>query len=130
MGLFNIFKTEKKETNSLWKVIENEEDWQEAVRNSFQSKVLVFKHSTRCMISRMVLNNFEKDLSKSPKDGYLFYYLDLLKHREISNAIAEQMEVTHQSPQILVLEKGKSIYNASHNNIQLKFLPYGENIQK
>ncbi len=71
----------------------------------------------------MVLRNFEADLNKQTPDGYKFYYLDLLRFRPISNQIAEQFMVRHESPQIIVLENGKAIYKASHENINLELLP-------
>ncbi len=78
--------------------------------------ILIFKHSTRCSISSMAKNRLERawniaETSVKP------YYLDLISFREVSNAIAEQFDVEHQSPQVLLIKKGKSIYDASHNMI-------------
>lgn len=78
-------------------------------------KVLIFKHSTRCGISSMVLKQFEQKFQ--PEENTVLYFLDLLKHREISNAIALRFGVTHQSPQLLVIEKGACTRNASHYGI-------------
>lgn len=50
---------------------------------------------------------------------YAYYFLDLLKHRNISNAIESRFGITHQSPQLIVLENGEAIYDASHQNIDL-----------
>ncbi|MFN5418697.1 MAG: bacillithiol system redox-active protein YtxJ [Flavobacteriia bacterium] len=78
-------------------------------------KVLIFKHSTRCSISSMALNNFEREFTLD--EQIETYFLDLLQHRDISNAIAEKANVYHQSPQVIVFENKKSIYNASHGQI-------------
>ena len=48
-----------------------------------------------------------------------FYYLDLLKYRPISNKIAEDFNVHHQSPQILVIKNGECTYEESHNGIDM-----------
>lgn len=48
-----------------------------------------------------------------------YYFLDLLAYRSISNEIESRFDVVHQSPQLIVLENGKAIYNASHQNIDL-----------
>ena len=45
------------------------------------------------------------------------YFLDLLEYRSISNEIASRFGVFHQSPQILVIREGKSVYDASHDAI-------------
>ena len=80
--------------------------------------VVIFKHSTRCSISRFALKQFDAEFNydDSQIDWYL---LDLLNHRDISNEIAHRYEVTHQSPQILVIKNGKAIYHDSHDGIDV-----------
>jgi len=63
----------------------------------------------------MVLKSFEKKWADNQNVD--FYYLDLLNHRDISNALADIFEVIHQSPQIIVLEKGTLKAHASHYDI-------------
>ena len=75
---------------------------------------LIFKHSTRCSISTMALNRFERATTKPTID---FYFLDLIANRQISNAVAEQFKVHHESPQILLIKNGECIYDESHNGI-------------
>jgi len=77
---------------------------------------LIFKHSTRCSISSMALNRLERaaDESFNELNSYL---LDLISYREISNAIADELSVEHQSPQIITIVKGKVVLHASHNAI-------------
>jgi len=111
-------KEEQDQAKTLWTRIESEKDLDAAVEKSLQKKVVIFKHSTRCFISKTVLKSFEKQMEKSDKD-YSFYFLDLIAHRNISNDIESQLDVVHQSPQLIVLENGKAIYNASHQSIDL-----------
>ena len=111
-------KEEQDQTKSLWKKIESEKDLDLAVEKSFQHKVLIFKHSTRCFISKTVLRSFEKQMENSDKN-YTYYFLDLIAKRDISNEIESRFDVTHQSPQLIALENGKAIYNASHQSIDL-----------
>lgn len=121
MGFFNQMFGKSEDSGqqaSLWTRIESEEDLDQAVAQSSKQKVLIFKHSTRCFISKTVLKSFEKQMQQSDKD-YAYYFLDLLQHRGISNEIESQFGVTHQSPQLIVLENGASTYNASHQHIDL-----------
>lgn len=122
MSFFNkIFGSDEPQNSSFWKMIESEEDLQNAVAQSFENKVVIFKHSTRCYISKMVLRNFEKQVNNSDKNvGY--YFLNLIAHRPISNKIAEDFGVTHQSPQMIVLENGKAVKNASHQSISVNLI--------
>ncbi|MBK0368342.1 bacillithiol system redox-active protein YtxJ [Flavobacterium agrisoli] len=82
--------------------------------------ILIFKHSTRCSISRMALKQFEReyDLDESVDA----FFLDLLEHRDISNEIAARFNVIHQSPQILLIQNKKAVYNASHSDINAENL--------
>ena len=82
---------------------------------SHQQPVIIFKHSTRCSISRMALKQFENEYDL--EGSVTPYYLDLLNHRDISNEIVTRFEVYHQSPQLLLIKEGKSIYDASHSDI-------------
>lgn len=111
-------KGDAPEQKSFWKKIESDEDLEKALQGSFQHKIAIFKHSTSCFISKTVLRNFEKEIENLDQKIDL-YYLDLLAHRPISNKIAEDLGVTHQSPQLIVIENGKAINNASHQSISV-----------
>lgn len=112
-------KTESEQVNKWWRKLESEKDLETAVQKSFQSKVLIFKHSTRCFISKTVLKSFEKQIETLDKN-YTFYFLDLLENRALSNEIEMRFDVVHQSPQLIVLENGKATHNASHQSIDLE----------
>lgn len=111
-------KEEQDQTKTLWRKLESMKDLDAAVERSFQQKVLIFKHSTRCFISKTVLKSFEKQMENSDKEQ-TYYFLDLIANRDISNEIESRFDVTHQSPQLIALENGKAIYNASHQSIDL-----------
>lgn len=83
------------------------------------SPFIVFKHSTRCSVSSMAKRNLEFDFSLLPQ-GFPLYYLDLISYREISNAIADKWQVRHESPQLLLLKGDSCLYNASHQDIELR----------
>ncbi|MBC7916030.1 MAG: bacillithiol system redox-active protein YtxJ [Pyrinomonadaceae bacterium] len=77
---------------------------------------ILFKHSTRCSISLMAKKKFEFDWDALPPDTSV-YFLDLIKNRTISNAIAETFNVHHESPQLLLIKDGECIYESSHGEI-------------
>lgn len=108
---------EVKDTKLLpWIVLNSLDQLSEIEAKSITKTQVIFKHSTRCGISRMVLSQFEKDFDISTKSLDL-YYLDLLNHRDISNAIAERFNVVHESPQLLIIKNGIAVSNASHGSI-------------
>ncbi len=87
----------------------------EIVNESTKKPVVIFNHSPRCSVSRMVLKNFEREYNL--KDKIELYFLDLLEYRDISNEISTRFDVVHQSPQIIVIKEGNVFYNASHASI-------------
>lgn len=97
-----------------WIPLSNECQLDEIVTNSKTIPQVIFKHSTRCSISSMAKNRLDR---KEAPDGINFYLLDLIRYRNISNKIAQDFAVTHQSPQVLVIENGKCVYNESHSGI-------------
>ncbi|WP_053991339.1 bacillithiol system redox-active protein YtxJ [Mangrovimonas sp. TPBH4] len=87
------------------------------LKSASESKTqLIFKHSTRCGVSRMVLRQFEESYGCSNED-FDVYYLDLLSYRDVSNAIASMFQVMHQSPQLLIVKNGVVVAHASHGAI-------------
>jgi bacillithiol system protein YtxJ len=77
---------------------------------------IIFKHSTRCSISSMAKSRLER--SEQPASGD-FYFLDLIKHRSISDQVAADFAVTHESPQILLIINTECVYEESHSGIQM-----------
>jgi len=79
---------------------------------------IIFKHSTRCSISMMVKKRFELDWDKLPEDLNI-YFLDLIQNRELSNAIASNFMVPHESPQLLLIENGECVLDLSHGEVSV-----------
>jgi bacillithiol system protein YtxJ len=106
----------KKESNSNipWEELQAENQLEEINELSSTKPVLIFKHSTRCSISFMAKNRFEGGWEELDLSIWL---LDLIKFRDLSNKIAEDFGVRHESPQILIIKDGKCIYSATHNAI-------------
>ena len=84
-----------------------------------QGYSIIFKHSTRCSISLMAKRRFEMELDNLPENLPL-YFLDLIKYRDISNQIAQDFQVHHQSPQLLLIKDGQCILDQSHSGISLE----------
>lgn len=101
-----------------WINLENENQLADIIQKSFSKPVIIFKHSTQCSISISAKSRIERQW-KNDFDIVDTYFLDLLKFRPISNQIAKDFEVEHQSPQVLVIKNGKSVFNTSHMNIQI-----------
>ncbi len=117
-----IFKSKSKQQqpNVNWKSIESEEELVEIDQSSKTHPVVIFKHSSKCLISRRVLQKFEKELNSI--DQVLPFFIDVIQKKELSHKIATKYQVGHQSPQLLVIKNGECINHASHSNISTKFI--------
>jgi bacillithiol system protein YtxJ len=84
---------------------------------SAQKPVFIFKHSTSCSISSMSLDRLQRNWKEEDADKITPYYLDLLAYRALSNQVATDFGVPHESPQLIVIHGGKAVYNESHYGI-------------
>ncbi|MFD1613885.1 bacillithiol system redox-active protein YtxJ [Gelatiniphilus marinus] len=120
MGLFNklfVGDNQAKEEKFLPWIPLNELPQLDLIKTKSNSKTqVIFKHSTRCGISRMVMKQFVALYKIAEKDMDL-YYLDLLNYLGVSNEIADKFQVIHESPQLIVIKNGVVVLHASHGAI-------------
>ncbi|MDX1910647.1 MAG: bacillithiol system redox-active protein YtxJ [Saprospiraceae bacterium] len=102
-----------------WIPLRSEAEILRIQERSRQVPCLIFKHSTRCNISSIARFRLEDDWSFGPQEMEA-YYLDLIQHRSVSNAVAETFQVYHESPQVLLIVEGECIYDASHLDVQVE----------
>jgi bacillithiol system protein YtxJ len=98
-----------------WNTLQDLSDLENVVADSQEKATVIFKHSTRCSISRMALKQFENEYNLG--DSASLYFIDLIAHRDVSNEIATKFGVEHQSPQLIVIKNGKAVFSATHSDI-------------
>lgn len=120
MGIFDsVFgkkektKIEKKELP--WIQLESMTQLENIGENSKHKTQVIYKHSSTCGISRMVLGMFT-DSYDTDLDIDL-YFLTIQNHRDVSNAIEEKFAVRHESPQLLVVKNNEVVFHTSHGAI-------------
>jgi bacillithiol system protein YtxJ len=72
----------------------------------------IFKHSSTCPISSradLVVDSIEFSVP--------VYKLIVQESRELSNQIAEEYGVKHESPQLILVKDGKAVWNKCHFDI-------------
>jgi bacillithiol system protein YtxJ len=126
MGLKDLFKSPRDITKEEivevpWHLLAQMDQLDALVEESKNKPVAIFKHSTRCGISRGVLKMFERNYTLND-DQLNLYFLDLLQNREISNEIAARFGIQHESPQLLVIKDGKVVHHHSHHAIDAAHL--------
>ncbi len=78
---------------------------------------LIFKHSTRCPVSRAAYQRFQTFVNDHPEKRELCYFVDVVGNRPVSQAVAEKTGVRHESPQAIVLRNGSVAWHAAHYSI-------------
>jgi bacillithiol system protein YtxJ len=101
-----------------WIELQSIEQAKELINSSTEKPVLFFKHSVRCSISSMAKDRLERkwnidDSKVAP------IYLDLLNHRDVSNFLATELNVEHQSPQVILVKNKMATYSETHSMISV-----------
>jgi bacillithiol system protein YtxJ len=115
-GRLYVILQGNKAGNMDWIEITGAEQIEQIKKENENNAVVIFKHSTRCSISNMAKMRLERE--QQPAE-ISFYLLDLLRYRVLSNQIAEEFKVHHESPQILIIKNGDCVFEESHNGINM-----------
>ncbi len=107
----------KQEQAVPWVELRNIGQLNDIVQDSNTVPCILFKHSTRCSISSTALSRLERSWISDEMKEVNTYFLDLIAHRDISNAVESKFGIMHESPQVLVIKGGKCVYHNSHMNI-------------
>jgi len=93
------------------------EEWQSAYEASADKTLIVFKHSTTCPVSANAYNEFQNYLKGSAKEDADYVLVKVIESRPVSNKIAEDTGVKHESPQIICVKNKEKYWTASHWSI-------------
>lgn len=100
-----------------WNSLSRSSDLDSIIETSHNQQVVIFKHSTRCSVSSIVRSRLE---GQWPQNTSLVpMMIDVIADRHVSNSVAERFKVRHESPQMLLIEKGECRHHASHFDIDL-----------
>lgn len=110
------------EMTMRWTNLRSVDQIDEIRTESKKNPVLIFKHSTRCNISRTSLDRLERNWKDEEMAHVSAYFLDLISYREISARIAEEFDVEHESPQVIIIRDERSTYDRSHFEIDYQHI--------
>ena len=111
----NSDNSESQKSNVNWIPLTNLAQLNDIENISNVKPIVIFKHSTRCSISRFALKQFEREYDL--EETVDTFFLDLIEHRDVSNEIASKFGVYHESPQLILIKNGKAVYDVSHSDI-------------
>jgi bacillithiol system protein YtxJ len=96
------------------------DEYKAVLADSEELPLFVFKHSTACPVSAMANRSFEKFAENA--ENARFAKVLVIQNRDLSNYIAEQTGIRHESPQVILFYKNKPIWHESHWSITQKSL--------
>jgi bacillithiol system protein YtxJ len=112
-------ESKTKALHSDWIELKDVSQVEAILARNTDAPIILFKHSTACSVSAKAFDHLKSNY-KLTKRPVLFYYLDLLSHRDVSNWIEQKTGVKHHSPQVIVWHNGKVLYTATHQEINWK----------
>ncbi|HEY0099087.1 MAG TPA: bacillithiol system redox-active protein YtxJ [Pyrinomonadaceae bacterium] len=86
----------------------------ELLARSHDAPVVLFKHSTTCPISARAHRQM---LQLSTEEAGRIALLIVQRARELSQRVAEETGIQHESPQAIILRNGQAVWSASHFDI-------------
>ena len=103
--------------------LQNIHELNEALQESFERPVLLFKHSLTCPISARAFDELRAYLETANSNAR--YRIIKIQHSyEVSNEVASRLHVVHESPQAILVRDGREVWNASHSAITISSLEH------
>ena len=78
-------------------------------------RTVLYKHSKSCSISNFSMSEIQRFSEEHPE--VVVYMIEVREQRSLSQEIASQLNVPHESPQVIVVQNGKAVWHASHFDI-------------
>lgn len=98
------------------KALHKQEVWEKVLKQSQTRPVIVFKHSNTCGTSERAHKRVKK-LEQQSGFADNMYITIVQRARDISDTIAEELGVEHESPQVIIVYNREAVYDADHDAI-------------
>ena len=95
----------------------------EILEESSLRPIIIFKYSSECGTSSSLAKKLE-DSIRDETINHLIYLVIVQTHKALCGKIETMFEIKHESPQIIILNKGKVTYTAHHKNIKIENFKY------
>ncbi len=89
-------------------------DWDDALAQSEENPVLVFKHSSTCPVSEKAHTQMTE---LAEEEDVPVYQVVVQENRSVSDRIETDLDVTHETPQAILLHDASPMFDTSHFNV-------------
>jgi bacillithiol system protein YtxJ len=100
-----------------WQILSDPEQVEALAEESEIQPQIIYKHSPRCGTCVITKEEIENSFEKISAEAAM-HFVDVVKDRRISKAVAEKFGVHHESPQVLLIDRGKCVWHKSHYAIK------------
>lgn len=90
-------------------------DWNAARKASFEQPVLIYKHSATCPTSAWAARNVRSWCEEHTEKPV--YQVTVQSARPISNQIANDLGLRHETPQAIVVYQGQAVAHRNHSRV-------------
>jgi bacillithiol system protein YtxJ len=101
-------------SDSPFRPLTSDKDWQDALDESERSAVLVFKHSSSCPVSGKAHGEMTE---LAEEEDVPVYAVVVQENRSVSDQIEEELDVRHETPQAILLDDHSPVFDTSHFNV-------------
>ncbi len=90
------------------------DDWTAAREDSSSKLIVIFKHSSMCPTSARA-NDEMQSLAEADVP---VYRVVVQEARDVSDTIADDLDIRHETPQVIVLSNGSPVFDTSHHRVR------------
>jgi bacillithiol system protein YtxJ len=89
----------------------SDSEWDDARTASEEALVLIFKHSNACPVSAQA----DGEMAQFAEEADLpVYKVVVQEHRSVSNTVEADLDVRHETPQVILLQDRRPVFDTSH----------------
>lgn len=115
--IIKMLKGNKDPQSQKWNAISEIEKLNSLLSKSEKLPQVIYKHSTRCSVSYLAKEELERHMNTLTEHADM-HMINVVEERELSNVVAEKLNIRHESPQVLVLKNRQVIWSGSHWNVK------------
>lgn len=97
-----------------FKEITTIEEWDNILNKSSEKDQIILKHSTTCPVSTNALDEYDAYLKENPNENIDYTMVKVRESRPVSNKIEVDLDVKHESPQIIYIKNKQMYWSATH----------------